>query len=205
MKNTTLFKLFLILIIAGLVYLKFISDQAPQPATDSNTPQISDFNTPPPTNLVQFTTPYFTLSHDSLATPSTSTPLPDSQEWNIAYMGAKQRALGDTPTELFDGYALTLTRFEVIGSDPALVQAQADRRVVVDACGDDSATSISGGLLGDFETLTFYGGCLGEATYHYFMVDENLYRLTYMVVGEDSDITNYQAIINSMLKSLTFR
>ncbi|MCE7897622.1 MAG: hypothetical protein DPW11_03010 [bacterium] len=147
---------------------------------------------------------YFTISHSSSATTSASRA-PDSREWVISYMGEEQKKSGRTQTELWDGYVLAITRFETVGDDPDKLQAEVDRKGIIDACSEENATPIKSGKVGDYETITFYGGCLGEGDYHYLMLADTLYRLIIMAFGSDQAKLEYQVVVNSMLNSLRFK
>jgi len=147
---------------------------------------------------------YFTISYSSSATTSASRS-PDSQEWVISYMGEEQKKSGRTQTELWDGYVLAITRFETIGDEPDKNQAEVDRKGIIDACGEENSTPIKPGKVGNYETITFYGGCLGEGDYHYLMMADTLYRLTIMTLGSDQAKLEYQSTVNSMLNSLSFK
>ena len=192
----------LILIALGLGYLKFHTQDVPP------SPMPSPF-LPSPTPLASvqtLTTAYFSLEYPSDATASPVTEGPDNQTWAFSYMGETQRASGRTQTELFDGYALTITRFQTSSSDDAIqTQAQADMQGISDACGESHLTTLAPTLIAGHEAQNFTGGCLGEATYYYFLDSENLYRLTVMIVGpETSTTTTYQEIVDQIISSLKF-
>lgn len=194
--------LILILIITGLIYLRFLSsDRLVPPPPPSPTPSIVASPSPPVRTL---TTLYFTLEYPTTATASSPSESPDGQTWSVSYLGDTQRASGRTQTELFDGYAVTLTRFETAGDDLAATQATADRQGIVDACGPENVTEIKPTIIAGHEALSFFGGCLGEATYYSFLAQDTLYRVTVMVVGPDSATPAYQATVDQMLASLKF-
>lgn len=192
--------LLLILTIVGLSYLKFKAIGE----TSSPSPLPSD----PPVVVEQksdealLTTKYFTLSYPKTAQQNPPSESPDSILWSITYMGAKQVASGRTQTELFDGYALTITVFpEIVGTDPALVQAKADRQGIVDGCGDTNVTKLESTEIAGYQAISFTGGCLGEAIHYYFANQGILYRLTTMIVGDQADIAEYQKTTDRIIRS----
>ena len=199
----------LTLIALLLLYLRFSYGDNSQ-KIPSNNPSTTPVNTvsPEPKMQVNLTekldNAYFTLSYDKEATTSTSRS-PDSQEWVISYMGEEQKKSGRTQTELWDGYMISITRFETVGEDPDQKQAEADRSGIVDGCGEHKSTPIKAGKLGEYDTLTFYGGCLGEADYYYIMRADTLYRLTVMTVGSAELKPKYQRMVGAMLDSLSFK
>lgn len=201
--------LVLTLIALLLLYLRFsyAGNSQKLPSTNPSTSPVSSV-APQPKMQVNLTekldNAYFTLSYDKEATTSTSRS-PDSQEWVISYMGEEQKKSGRTQTELWDGYMLSITRFETVGEDPDQKQAEVDRRGIIDGCGEDKSTPIKAGKLGEYDTLTFYGGCLGEADYHYIMLADTLYRLTVMTLGSDELKPKYERVIGATLDSLSFK
>lgn len=200
--------LVLTLIALLLLYLRF-NYGATTPQLPTPSPTLPSSSTLPDSgNKIDLTkkidNDYFTLSYDKEATTSTSRS-PDSQEWVISYMGDEQKKSGRTQTELWDGYVIAITRFETIGDDPDKKQAEVDRKGIIDACGEENSTPIKPGKLGKYETTTFYGGCLGEADYHYLMLADTLYRITVMTVGSDQLKSQYQTVVRGMLASLSFK
>lgn len=198
-----LFYLILILIIIGLSYLKWSA------ATTGNT-AVTPSPTPSPSsssqaqNTKSLETAYFKLDYPLEATSSSVNEGPDSLGWRISYMGDTQKNSGRTQTELFDGYAVTLTRFETIGTQVDLEQANADRQGIIDACGEENVTKIESAKLGSYDALTFFGGCLGEANHYYLMIADSLYRLTEMVVGPESSLPQYHQSTKLIFDSLKF-
>jgi hypothetical protein len=200
MKNTTIFKGFLVLIIIGLAYLRFgynqqaVDTPTASPAISSPTPSLSSLQT--------LETPYFSLQYPLEASATPSVESPDSEEWRVSYMGDTQKESGRTQTELFDGYIVTITKFEVVdASSSAQIQADTDRQGIIDACGDDRVTKIKSDKLGDIDVISYFGGCLGEATNYYFEDGDSLYRISKMVVGSEVDVAKYNLIVDSMLDS----
>ncbi len=193
--------LVLILIIAGLSYLKW------QSRGEVVVPEVTSSPTPSPLPSAvsdsRLTTEYFTLNYPSVATSSPVSESPDSTSWSIRYMGEKQVSSGRTQTELFDGYAITVTVFPtVVGDDPSTTQAESDRQGTIDGCGDSSVTKIRDVKLAGIDALSFSGGCLGEANHFYFMDQDHLYRITSMAVGEPEDAFTYQQTVDKILSSL---
>lgn len=200
--------LVLSLIALALIYLRLNYGEASQqlPVASPTSPTNSATKEPSPRiDLSQkLDNDYFTLAYDKSATTSSSRS-PDSQEWVISYMGEDQKKSGRTQTELWDGYALAITRFETVGEEPDQKQAEADRSGIIDACGEENSTPIKSGKIGQYDTITFYGGCLGEGDYHYLMMADTLYRLTIMTLGSDQLKPQYQAVVGAMLSSLSFK
>lgn len=199
----------LILIAVSLFYLRLRyrdSSTTTPPSTPNPLASLAPSPLPSatPTLTQTLETAYFTLNYPADATVSSSTN-PDSREWGISSMGQKQRESGRTQTELWDGYALTLTRFETVGEEPDRTQAEADREATILACGAENATELKPGKLGSYDTLTYFGGCLGEADHHYLMLADTLYRVTIMVVGEDLDRLGYTAQTSAIIQSLRFK
>lgn len=197
----------LTLIALGLLYVRVRysapsgeSLSSPTPTTTSASP-----STEPRVALSKtLNNDYFGLSYPEVATTSTSTA-PDSQEWAITYMGEEQVKSGLTQTELWDGYAISITRFEATGDNPDRVQAEADRQGTIDACGVENVTEIKNGKVGSYAALTYFGGCLGEADQYYLMIADTLYRVTVMVVGSDNYKTGYQTTTSAILETLRFK
>jgi hypothetical protein len=191
----------LILIIFGLSYLKWQSWQNPisvEPvATSTPAPSTSSVNTLP------LSTTYFTLDYPSSASSSPVVESPDSLSWTIRYMGETQRESGRTQTELFDGYAITLTIFpSVVGDDPVSTQAETDRQGTINGCGQSSVTQIKSVDIAGNKAISFSGGCVGEANHFYFMHDQMLYRIVTMAVGTPEDVFIYQQAVDKTLASL---
>ena len=193
--------LVLICIALGLGYLKFQAARSPQPTVVSS-PSPSPTPTPQTENTLE--TPYFTLTYPLEATVSSYTS-PDSSTWAISYLGKSQRESGRTQTELFDGYNLSLTHFEVVGDNVRRTQAEADRTGIVDSCGQENVTVIRTSAFSNYEALTFYGGCLGEADYYYLQTESGLYRVTKMIVGPDEYIPEYEKSIDLILSKLMLK
>ena len=191
----------LILIIFGLSYLKWQSRGEVISPTQSISPSPSPLSSG--SSDTSLFTEYFSLTYPSIATQSPISESPDSTSWTIRYMGEKQTSSGRTQTELFDGYAVTVTRFpEVIGDNPALTQAESDRQGTIDGCGESSVTKIRDEQIAGKNAHAFTGGCVGEATSFYFMDKNNLYRITTMAVGTPEDVFNYQQSVDKVLASL---
>ena len=202
MKNS--FYVILILIIIGLSYLRISNSNIPSP-TPTTSPLATTSPTPSPINTTSLTTQYFTLNYPLEATTPAVSTNPDSIEWRVVYMGESQKASGRTQTELFDGYAVSVARFEVhTTTDSARLQAEADRQGTIDACGDEGATPITEGKVGSYPALTFFGRCLGEATQYYLINNDALYRITAMVVGPEADLARYNQAVQSIFASLKF-
>lgn len=195
--------LFLIIVALGLGYLKFLSANTPFP---SPSPSLSPTASPtlPPPALQTLSTPYFELSYPAAATISSYTS-PDSSTWAIVYMGNTQKESGRTQTELFDGYNISLTYFEVVGENLRVTQAEADRQGIIDACGEESLTSLKNITLGKYEAISFYGGCLGEAYHYYIETETGLYRITKMIVGPEENTPEYTSITSQILDKLTLK
>ncbi|MBP9669961.1 hypothetical protein KBD75_01020 [Candidatus Woesebacteria bacterium] len=193
--------LVLILIIAAISYLKW-QNRGESVAT---TPAAS----PSPTATAQasdnqvLTTDYFSLTYPKVATSSPVSESPDSTSWSIRYMGEKQASSGRTQTELFDGYAITVTVFPtVVGDEPANTQAESDRQGTIDGCGESSVTKIKNDEVAGNQAISFTGGCIGEATNFYFMDKEILFRISTMAVGEPEDVFTYQQTVDQALASV---
>lgn len=202
-KNVLL--ILLTLVAAGLGILKYSFSRQPLPQPPSSRgPSPAPSPADPTAGWVEFETPYFTLLHPPEASAAAVVSGVDSEDWRVSQLGPVQLQAGSGETELFDGYAVTLTRFESVGEDTVLTQALSDRRKITLGCGEDAATATSSGSLGDIKTLTFRGGCLGEADYHYFLEDEKLYRLTYIVEGTESQKSRYSTIVGNILASIRF-
>lgn len=191
----------LIIIAITLAFLKY------KYGAEVTTPSPSPLPTvlPSPTRTVRtFSTDYFTLEYPVNSSAAAESEGVDSKSWHVTYMGDKQKASGRTQTELFDGYALTITRFEGVGESLENTQAQADRQGIVDICGEENATNINSKSYLGRTMLTFYGGCLGEAYHYYFVENGILYRITSMVAGDEQDKAKYQQTIDQILNSLHF-
>lgn len=196
----------LIFIALGLLYvrIRYSSPVQDNLASPSPSPTSVSSTTAPRVGLSKtLSNDYFILSYPEVATTSSSTA-PDAREWNITYMGEEQRKSGRTQTELWDGYALSITRFETVGDNPDRVQAEADRQGTIDACGEENVTEIKNGKVGSYSALTYFGGCLGEADQYYLMIADTLYRVTVMVVGSDQYKPGYQTVVTAILDSLRF-
>jgi hypothetical protein len=195
--------LILIMIIVGLAYLKWQAAKLGEPGA-SPSPSPSPAQAVPMMSFKKLETPYFTLEYSPDATSSSSSN-PDATTWAISYMGAAQRASGRTQTELWDGYSYSVTRFEVTeASGSARVQAQADHQGIVDGCGAERATTIKPAELGPYATISFSGGCLGEAVNHYFTVGDALYRISLSNLGDQNTETVYQQALDQITASLHF-
>jgi hypothetical protein len=200
--------LVLTLIALLLLYLRFSYGEAGEqlPTPSPNNPV--DTPSPSPAPVVELTEKldniYFSLSYNKSATTSSSR-LPDSREWVISYMGEDQKKSGRTQTELWDGYVVVITQFEVVGDDPEKNQAELDRQGTIDACGEENATPIKTGKIGKYDTLTYYGGCLGAGDYHYLMMADYLYRITVMTPGSEQLKPQYESVVNAMINSLSFK
>lgn len=197
------FYLILIAIILGLSYLKWQANNEQFVASPSPTPSPSASPIKSSTNKLE--TLYFELDYPLDASSSTLSEGPDSQSWRISFMGDTQKNSGRTQTELFDGYIITVTRFEAIGEQVDLDQANADRQGIIDACGEDNVTKIESSKLGTYDTVSYYGGCLGESTQHYLISGGSLYRISEMVVGPQSSIQKYEEQSKAILDSLIFK
>ena len=194
--------IFLIIIALALTYLKFNYGGEVSPAPS---PIPSPVVVASPIPMVRsFTTDYFTLEYPVEASAAAESEGIDFHSWRIYFMGDKQRASGRTQTELFDGYAVSLTRFEGVGEELERTQAEADQQGIIDACGKENVTDIVSKKYLARQILTFFGGCLGEADYYYFVERDHLYRITSMVVGEDLDKEKYQVTVERILTSLKF-
>lgn len=196
----------LIVIALGLLYVRLRYSSPIYETTPSPSPSITTtIGTPSPRPDLGKTlsNDYFSLNYPEVATTSTRTS-PDAREWVISYIGEEQTKSGRTQTELWDGYAISITRFEAVGDNPDRVQAEADRQGTIDACGEENATEIKNGKVGAYDALTYYGGCLGEADQYYIMIADTLYRVTAMVVGSEGYKPGYQTVVNAILDSLKF-
>lgn len=195
----------LIIIALGLLYVRVRYSSPLVESVPNPSPSIVSSSSPIPRVALDKTlsNDYFSLSYPEVATTSTSTT-PDAREWAITYMGEEQTKSGRTQTELWDGYAISITRFETVGDNPDRVQADADRQGTIDACGEENATEIKNGKVGSYAALTYSGGCLGEADQYYLMIADTLYRVTVMVVGSDGYKPGYQAVVSAILDSLSF-
>lgn len=197
----------LTLIALGLLYVRVRYSTPSDESMPSPTPTIASASpsTKPRVALSKtLSNDYVSLSYPEVATTSASTA-PDSQEWAITYMGEEQVKSGRTQTELWDGYAISITRFEATGDNPDRVQAEADRQGTIDACGQENVTDIKNGKVGTYAALTYFGGCLGEADQYYLMIADTLYRVTVMVVGSDNYKTGYQTTTSAILETLRFK
>lgn len=203
--KTTLY-LVLIAIILGLGYLRLSTSSIPPAELASPSPMASP--SPSPSAAItldsKLNTAYFSLAYSSLASLRENSG-PDSQEWGIYYMGEEQRASGRTQTELWDGYAITLTRFESVGEDQVETQARADRQGIIDACGEEFVTDLTQTFVADYQATTFFGGCLGEADHYYLAPTGELYRLTVMVVGSEAYKPAYLETVSATLNSLMIK
>jgi hypothetical protein len=203
MKNY--FYALLIVIIIVLSYFKFYSANSTPITTTSPAPSASLAPSASPIAVSPLNTDFFTLTYPVEATTPAVIKSPDSIEWRIMYMGDTQKASGRTQTELFDGYMVSLTRFEVpTSTNSARLQAEADRQSTIDACGEGGATPISEGKVGSYPALTFFGGCLGEATQYYLTNNGELYRITAMVVGPETTLKSYNQLVQNIFTSLKF-
>lgn len=204
MKNALYIVLSLVAIL--LIYLRFSYSVSTTDVPVESQTNIESKPSPSPKVTLTETldNEYFTISYSSSATTSASRS-PDSQEWVISYMGEEQKKSGRTQTELWDGYVLAITRFETIGDEPDKNQAEVDRKGIIDACGEENSTPIKPGKVGNYETITFYGGCLGEGDYHYLMMADTLYRITVMTTGSDTYKEQYQSIVSVILNTLIFK
>lgn len=201
MKNY--FYALLIFIIIVLSYFKFVAATSTSLTTTSPSPTPSLVPSPSPVATNPLITDYFSLDYPVEATTASVIESPDSLEWRVVYMGDTQKASGRTQTELFDGYMVSLTRFEVpTSTDSARLQAEADRQSTIDACGEEGATPITEGKVGSFPALTFYGGCLGEATQYYLINNDSLYRINVMVVGPEAMLPKYNQLVQIIFSSL---
>ncbi|KKU43053.1 MAG: hypothetical protein UX59_C0031G0014 [Microgenomates group bacterium GW2011_GWA1_46_7] len=196
----SLLYLILLTIILGLGYLKFappsqLSESAPVASANPSSASSPVFL---PTRPLK--TAFFTLEYPTNATASAVVETPDALTWSVYYWGPTQKA----QTELYDGYAITLTRFETAGENVAQTQADSDRQTSIDVCGEEVVTPVTTAVIADQSALTFSGGCLGEASPYYFTVQDILYRLTIMVTGTPEQTSIYQQAVDSILASLTF-
>ncbi len=203
MKN--LLYLILITIIFALGYLKYWgAKQIELSPSPSPSPAITILPSPTPSWLT-FSTDFFTLTYPPEASASERPENPDSRNWAVTYMGNTQRQSGRTQTELFDGYAVNLTIFEVVGDDPVGLQAESDRQATIDVCGEEGdVTSITSTLIAAQSALTYSGGCLGRSTNYYFPVDQQLFRLSVLVVGSQEDQVKYLSTVDKIITSLRF-
>lgn len=193
--------LVLILIIIGLSYLKWQGSQQVSETAASPSPSTTPIM--PVSGGLMLDSEYFTLEYPAVATLSPISESPDSTSWTVRYMGEAQVKSGRTQTELFDGYAVTVTVFpSVVGDDPRGTQAQSDREGTISGCGESSVTTIRDTEIAGKKTQTFAGGCIGEANHFYFMDDEILYRIVTMAVGTPEDVFTYQQTVDKMLTSL---
>lgn len=191
----------LILIIAGLGYLKWQSWQSPA------APVVTASPTPSPVvvasdNLLLETT-YFSLSYPKVATTTPVSESADSMSWSLRYMGNEQVKSGRTQTELVDGYSIAITAFpSVVGDDPQATQAESDRQGTIGSCGETSVTQIKSVVITGHNAISFSGGCAGEATSYYLMNKEVLIRITTMAVGSPEVTFDYQQSVDKILASL---
>lgn len=198
--------LVLILIIIGLVYIRFIMPKDEVVVTAPLPSPVASAMPAKTSNSKTLDTPYFSLEYSVDATMSSNTN-PDSMEWGISMMGEDQKKSGRTQTELFDGYGYTITRFEVVEPEgSAKTQAATDRQGTLDACPESSElTPIKSSNFAGHDSLTFTGGCLGIATHNYFVDQDALYRISYMNVGRPELQKQYQVAIDQMTASLKFK
>lgn len=194
----------LTIIALALLYVRLRYSSPNSTVSPSPTAVTSPTPSPTPTLSATLDNNYFTLSYAPEATVSTHTA-PDSREWVISYMGEEQLGSGRTQTELWDGYSVVITRFEVTGDDPAQVQADVDRQGIIDACGQENVTEIKTTTLSAHPALTYVGGCLGSAEYYYLMIADTLYRVTVMTTGSEKYLPTYQDATQAMLASLHFK
>lgn len=203
MKN--LLYLILITIIFALGYLKYWgAKQTLLSPSPSPSPAIT-ISPSPTSSWLTFSTDLFTLTYPPEASASERPENPDSKNWAVTYMGETQRQSGRTQTELFDGYALNLTAFEIVGDDPAQIQAESDRQATIDACGlEGEVTPITSTSIASQTALTYSGGCLGRPTSYYFSLDQQLFRLSVLVVGSTEDRVQYLSTVDKIIASLHF-
>lgn len=195
----------LILVAALLVYLRFGYGNQTFSPSSTVSPIPSPSPTSSPTLSAKLDNAYFSLDYDASATTSARTA-PDSREWVVSYMGQKQRESGRTQTELWDGYMVSIMRFETNGeSDGAMTQATLDRQSTIDACSEENVTPIIEGKVGVYEVITYYGGCLGSADHYYLMLGDILYRISALTTGDASDLSLYRDTVTTMLNSLRFK
>lgn len=148
---------------------------------------------------------YFSLSYPKDASVSGKEEGPDSVTWRVYRIGDKQLNSGRVQTELFDGYALGITRFITVGDDAARIQANSDRLSIVNGCGEENATDIKEIKLGNTTALTFNGGCIGQAIYYYLNEGDALYRVTSLIAGEEEDVKTYASVVGKILESFKIR
>lgn len=192
--------LVLILIIFGLSYLKYRGGSEVVAPGVSPSPNLSSSPLPSPAWLT-LTTELFTLQYPPVATASEKASSPDSRNWAVTYVGETQKASGRTQTELFDGYSVSVTAFEVVGTEPARTQAEADRQGTVECSSEDATSPIITTTIAGLSTLSFTGGCLGTATNYYFMSQSQLFRLSFMIAGDQSVLSEYQSTVSQILAS----
>jgi hypothetical protein len=124
----------------------------------------------------------------------------------VQFMGPKQVASGRTQTSLFDGYSFVVTK---IGSDLQKTPAQwADERInnLKDGCGPEVSWSEVKQITIDKETGVQYTveNCMGDYTASYVAYNGNVYEITQLYVGEETDQRDYEEITNQIFNSLKF-
>lgn len=205
MNGKNILLIFLALIAFGLAYLRFRASSitpSPSPASSSFSPSPSPSQT---ADWPVYENEYFSLSYPAQATASARDAGVDQQEWAVTYMGNLQKASGRTQTELWDGYAVSVTRFLGASEGGAKLQAEIDRQGTIEACGEEGATAIQPGKIGQYDTLTYTGGCLGTAELHYFDQGSITYRITKMVEKPADQAMDYETITNLILSTFTLK
>lgn len=206
MKNIFYTVLVVMILALGYAKWKYGGETEPIVTPTPTTSPLASSAPAPPSNLINtYSTPYFELEYPAVATATEQEGSHDSLSWRVSYMGDVQKKSGRTQTELFDGYSIEINRYEAVGDDLQQTQAESDRQGIIDACGEENVTDIHKSSLNRYNSLSFEGGCLGEAVYNYLIFDGTLYRVTTFIAQPEEQTLDYQDITDTILESLTFK
>jgi hypothetical protein len=204
MRNTKIFITILVGIIALLVWIRFGYLPKSPDVELPGTSVVIVSPSPTPEPWQSFATDDFTLDYPKEASASAVDGGPDSIAWRINYMGEAQKASGRTQTELFDGYAVNIDRFQVASDSAALVQAELDRAQSQDLCGEEDIAAMTTTTFAGEPAHTYTSSCLGESTQLYQQRGEYLYRISTMVAGEAEQLVIYKDILTRILGSFSY-
>lgn len=113
----------------------------------------------------------------------------------ISFMGQKQIDSGRTQTELFDGYGFGVLVMELDQSKNIdQIAAENLTRNTSSCPNPQGEAEIKKGMISGYESRNFELSCMGDYTLHYVSDGNNLFELSELYVGEESDRLVYKSI-----------
>lgn len=180
--------------------------------TQQSTPESTPTSTPTPTLDPTAAWEIYTSDEYSFRYPKglksdTGAAGQGFESIRVQYTGEEQTASGRTETSLFDGYSFVVTKVSSDTTKTAQQQAQEERANSEENCDSDQSTLSSvtqiqmAGVNASQYSVT---ECFGDYTSSYLVNNGNLFRITQLYVGEESEKQEYKATTDQILSTFEF-